>query len=175
MNASLNRTLYLHFGFRKVNGVTTCAALYQSETSAMDLVKVFEQYEYEMYENDYHRTLKAFITALKLLKQEEFKHKGCDVVLVNQNEFVFNWLVQEPESMDYVLQLEEIKGLIASLQYIGELKCKKVKGKENRTKKLLDGIREKQAARTLDLSHLRKNNVVTLQTRRAVNDNPFGG
>lgn len=86
--------------------------------------------------NQYHLSIKAFSLAVEELYMYYRKGNKIDkAVFINQNEYIFKWLINQNYSKKYSYVFEELeKNLLKIIDTGLEFEYKVVKGKDNRAK-----------------------------------------
>jgi hypothetical protein len=136
--------LYVYFGCKPSTSIILGVAIYLKEGSAVDIAKNFKQIEKFEGENNFHWTLDAMILALDEALKLSPKYSNHQIVLMNQNALVFQWIENGCSNPNYEDKIGRIEEQLIAL---GIYRCsfKVIDGKVNRVKKLLDAQKVKGA------------------------------
>jgi hypothetical protein len=148
--------LFIYFDYKVASGnLYLCAAAYKKEGSAVETAKKVVDSEDFAGWNNFHRSLKAMNVAIELLNEMGLAYHRHDVVVLNQNDRIFDWVLDEKYSDDYEDLMERI---YASLRKTtcSSFALKKCDGKINRAKKMLSMVKVKAAERSMDMSKFTK-------------------
>jgi hypothetical protein len=148
--------LFIYFDYRQAaDQLYLCASAYKKEGSAVESFKKIAHDEDFSGWNNFHRSLKAMINGIQMLAEQGIMYSKHDVVMLNQNDRIFDWVLEEKYGADY----EDLVGAVyheLGKITVSNFSLRKCDGKTNRAKKMLSGIKVQAAERTMDMSRFTK-------------------
>lgn len=148
--------LFIYFDYKvSTTKLYLCVAGYKKEGSAVESFKKVTDTEAFSGWNNYHHTMKALILAIRTLNEQGITYSKYDIVMMNQNDRVFDWVLNEQCGADYEDLLNAVYAELAEMD-VNSFSFRHCDGKTNRAKKMLSGVKVESGERQLNLDRFAK-------------------